>query len=620
MIALSQMIHFHIYVDGQHNKGRDVHSALEALYSTHRNMCDAVSQMRFSSAISAGYCFFSFDVGKIDVYSLEAMLLAKDLDLPNYLAAIKLTDCYRYAYVGDWNNCEQVIADLLPFLESPRVVTENKLGIMMVQASVLVMQGDFVNYQHKKYWLLDASGSDVSLSVIPQFLAIYDIVMHIAHEKYAWARTSVRKGLEAWGPGCTPHLQSQLWQYKALLEAIGGNRDAALSAARESRRQRLVVGSGRYDAINLLVLGIVYLLLDDFDGADKHFDCAHTTIITLGDEHLLASLRMNRAYMYLLCGQKEKARFELVNALAQMKKNGYLFFFGWVPVVMKTVLSAAVKFGIEVEFVRRLGRERMGLTWDINGVVQPILFARVMGEFSLHIDRKKIIHESDLSPLQRSMIALILISPGYYLPQQEVQEALWPDAAPEKSRSSFDTLLSRMRKTLNARLSHSLERNYLQLQKGLLKLEHTDCDLHRFRCLANQALDASQKGQRWRAENFCYRAMQVWQGMPFSMLAVREYVESTRIDIERLYLKIVKMWSSILSDYQRPYEAIELLEQALEVVPIDQDLVKKLYHLYVLTKKPIQAARTVEHYRHALQRDGFAIYDIEDALDCLWVG
>lgn len=619
MAVLAQLIHFHLYVDGRHNLGRQHLHRLEELFLKSREQLNTLALMRFANAIAGGYCFFEFNAAKIDLYSDLAMDYARNLDLPSYLVSARVVNCYRHSFFGNWPAFQKEMEQALPLLGSPRVGLEHKIGLTMAQISVLIMMGDFANYQRKKSWLLEAVGKDVaSLSVIAPFLTIYDTNMLIAQDKQREAGDLIHAALREEGPGRFPHQRSQILHFAALLAALNGNQEQALAAAAESRRLRLEVGAGRFDALNQIILGATHALIEDFEVAEDYLSAAIETVESLREEHLLAAACFNRAYVSLRRGQDREARADLARGLAQMKAHSYQFFFGWVPRIMTPLLQFAVDNAIESDTARALAKSRFYLGLSVGQPAVPLLQFRVSGEFTVLIREQKVAGNADFTAIQRQCLALLVCTPGQCLTQEQLQTTLWPDSSPEKARSSFDTMLSRLRKTLGELLGAHPVKHYLVLQKGLLGLMHVETDIQRFRTHADRALAATRKEEYWQAENHFHQAMLAWHGQPFALLPANELIDHARFELEHLYLKTVQIWARLLAGQGRVKDAIELVTVALFLNPTDHELVKALYQLNVQAGLPTQAAKVLQNYRASLEREDYLPADIDDIIESLW--
>jgi len=619
MLTLAQLIHFHLYVDGRHNWGRLHLFRLEELFRKNRDHLDPIALMRFANAIAGGYCFFEYNAEKSDFYSNLAMEYARNFDLPNYLATARAVHCYRYSFFGNWRAFHDEMERALPLLANPRVSLEHKLALIMAQLSVLIMTGDFANYQRKKAWLLEAVGKNLaSLSVVAPFLAIYDANMLIAQGKHLEAKDLLNNALNENGPGNSPHQCSQFLHFSALLAALDGNVAAAQEAAEESRRLRLEVGPGRFDALNLIILGAAQALIENFNAAEEHLTRALETVKTLREEHLTASAYFNRAYVWLRTDKQKQLKQDLTAALLQMKTHGYQYFFGWVPEIMVPLLQTAIDQGIEADYARKLAKSRLGLFLSANEPALPLLRFRVGGVFGVFEGDRQIASLDDFSAIQRQCTALLISAPGQCLSQEQLQTALWPDSPAEKARANFDTMLLRLRKSMALLLGPGPVKNYLVLQKGVLRLEHADIDIQTFREHAQLGLVAARKEEFWRAENHFHLAMAAWNGRPFEHFSAHETIDQVRFELESLFQKVSEVWARLLAVAGRLEDAVSTVENALKLNPTEHVLVKSLYQLNARAGHPSRAAKVIQNYRDSLHREDYLPAEIDEIIATLW--
>ena len=81
------------------------------------------------------------------------------------------------------------------------------------------------------------------------------------------------------------------------------------------------------------------------------------------------------------------------------------------------------------------------------------LIVKTLGKCELHVAERRFSWAEEFSPAQRQLMAMLVASKDGKVSQEEVQTELWPDSSSSRARSSFDSLLSRVRKTLDESLA-----------------------------------------------------------------------------------------------------------------------------------------------------------------------
>jgi DNA-binding SARP family transcriptional activator len=229
------------------------------------------------------------------------------------------------------------------------------------------------------------------------------------------------------------------------------------------------------------------------------------------------------------------------------------------------------------------------------------------------------LQEGVWSPGQRAFWALLLSTEELSLPQERMQLGLWPESSEDRSRASFDTLLSRVRRVLDAACHPLSAKNYLDLKRGVLALHNCHPEDGDFSKEIVSGLRLARQGRPWQAGNQLFRALRLWRGGYLSRLGVDdEQLLARRSELERLYLRGVLALGGLLVAAGRGGEALDLYNEALRVDPTQHDLVKALYDLHSRGSSPGSARRVLEQYRKALARAGYAPEEIDAIVESLW--
>jgi LuxR family maltose regulon positive regulatory protein len=212
-------------------------------------------------------------------------------------------------------------------------------------------------------------------------------------------------------------------------------------------------------------------------------------------------------------------------------------------------------------------------------------------------------------------MAMLLAAPDGKVSQDEVQLALWPDSLPSRARSSFDSLLSRVRRTLDKALEPFDSKKYLVVKRGYLFLENARIDCHEFRRLARKGTQQVAAGDFWPAEITFSSAFSLWQGtfLPggFGVDAASVFQD----DMEQLYLETSLTFARLLAESRRYQPAAKLLRGALRFDPANDSVTRLLYQLCLAGDNLGQAKQVLKQYTEALIREGFHKDEVQEALD-----
>jgi DNA-binding SARP family transcriptional activator len=217
----------------------------------------------------------------------------------------------------------------------------------------------------------------------------------------------------------------------------------------------------------------------------------------------------------------------------------------------------------------------------------------------------------------RNLLGLLLTSPQMRICKDEIQLALWPESPPEKARSSFDSLLLRLRKNLENALKPHAIGNYLVLQRGILCLNNCRVDSVEFLRAALRGMESRKKKNPAAASIAFAEALQWWGGPFLAGTSEIERLHDFKESIDHLYVEVVLGWSEILLLEGEHETANRILTQALPFDRTNDDLVRACYLSYLATHNPAKASEVLRQYEESLLRAGFSAREIQEILENL---
>ena len=239
-----------------------------------------------------------------------------------------------------------------------------------------------------------------------------------------------------------------------------------------------------------------------------------------------------------------------------------------------------------------------------------VLEIKCLGRCEFQLGGRAIACAERFSPAQRMLIAALLAAPDGRVSQEEVQAAFWSDSSPARARSNFDSLMTRLRKTLEQELPGLEVRRHLLLRRGIICLEQVRIDAHEFRRLAGRGLQQAKAGDLWPAEVSFSAAFGLWQGTFLPGDFGSETAARYRQELEQLYLEASQIYARILAHGGRHQEAVKLLRYALRYDPGHDAITRLLYRLLLATNQLAQARQLLDHYAELLAREEFNAEEI----------
>ncbi len=245
------------------------------------------------------------------------------------------------------------------------------------------------------------------------------------------------------------------------------------------------------------------------------------------------------------------------------------------------------------------------------------LLIKTLGRCELQFDGRRLLWSEDFSPAQRQLMAMLVGSANGRVSQEEVQAELWPDSSTTRARSSFDSLLSRVRRTLDEALTPFDSKKHLVLKRGFLGLENCRIDAHEFRRLARKAAQQVASNELWPAEITYSSAFSLWQGRFLPGNFGSDLAVGFQDELEQLFLVASQTFARLLADTGRFQQAARLLRDALRYDPANDEIVRLLYQLCMVQDNPGQASQILKQYGEALAREKFSVGEIEEILEDL---
>jgi DNA-binding SARP family transcriptional activator len=304
--------------------------------------------------------------------------------------------------------------------------------------------------------------------------------------------------------------------------------------------------------------------------------------------------------------------------LELMIKTGFDYFWGWESGCMLTILTEAVRRGIEPEFANRLAEQRLGTSIILEQEAVPIIQVRTLGRFSIGIESTELFTIQDFSSHQREFFGLLISSPDLRISQDQVQLALWPDSPPDKASKTFYTLISRLRKALAQKLPDPT--SYISVEKNFVQLVNARVDSVHFLDCARSGLNFARRELWWQAGNAFYDALSCWNSFSNSEYFFTEQSLAYTDEIISTLRKICLTWATALEHFNQLDEAIALLEKTGRILLADEEIVSFQYQLYTKKKNPLKARTLLDNYKQELLGIGYTAEEAEEIKRELFLG
>jgi two-component system phosphate regulon response regulator PhoB len=241
----------------------------------------------------------------------------------------------------------------------------------------------------------------------------------------------------------------------------------------------------------------------------------------------------------------------------------------------------------------------------------PVLEIKTLGRCELRYAGETLVWSDQFTPTQRLLLTTLLAAPDHRLTLAEVQAGLWPELTAGRSRATFDSLMTRLRRLLEQTLATIDVRQHLALRRGILSLERVQIDACEFLRLTERAGELLERNELWPAELAFAAAFRLWQG-PFLPGAFGcDAAGQLQDRLEQQYLDASQQFARLLAETGRINEGLKQLRTAQRYNPIDDSTTRLLHRMLLAQGQPAQARQLLVRHAELLTRHGFGQREIK---------
>ena len=612
LLALSQQVLFYWVVAANLKMGAMLLPRAEELYHRLEAQLPLFAKVVVARNIAAGYCYFHCDMIAARRYSAVARELAIKLQSKGLEASAILVQSYENFLLGRRKINRVELEKAYGLLLDPQVATVYKMGFGSMLIDDLQLHGDFANYFVQKEHMLALVNHEIlSQTIVGPFLYVWDIGILVSQGKLRDALAKMDEGIRSGPVAETPHMLSQLLHWKAYILAHLDEPEAALKAARKSLLLRGDAGGPFYEILNRILLGTVFARVGLHEKAEEILTQALAEAKRYRILYLRAACLLHRANAYGLVGKIEAAVHDVGEGLRLMKENDYGYVLGLTPEKLENLLQLAAQHNVEVEYACGIARERLRTTFAKGGRMVPLLSVRMFGGFHLELGGQVVLAADEMTPLQCRMLKLLATANNMKMGQEAIQLAFWPESKSEKARSNFDSLLSRLRKSLRSVMGQYPVEDYLVLQQGILSLQNCVLDAKIFRQTATKGLQHARKNEWWQAANCFEAAVNLWQGSMGAWVIEDDQVHEFVGELQHLMIGVASTWGKYLASASRADQALAILQKGLKIDPTELNLVRLTYRLHRREGDLMKAKTLLKEYEQNLIAEGLDFPELQ---------
>jgi LuxR family transcriptional regulator, maltose regulon positive regulatory protein len=200
-----------------------------------------------------------------------------------------------------------------------------------------------------------------------------------------------------------------------------------------------------------IYLGAAFILMEtgEMEAARKQID-AHKAMPETPSAILKYTCLIAEAALALKEGAPQGLD-RLREALVLGRKKGFISpLFSWIPSLMSRLCGAALEAGIEVEHVRHIIKSKNLAPGEPipNAWPWPVK-VQTLGGLLITIDDVPLRFTGKVQKRPLALLKFVVAAGGADVPQELIEDTLWPEAEGDAAHDAFKSALARLRKLLN---------------------------------------------------------------------------------------------------------------------------------------------------------------------------
>ncbi|WP_303851602.1 AAA family ATPase [Seleniivibrio woodruffii] len=400
------------------------------------------------------------------------------------------------------------------------------------------------------------------------------------------------------------HMAALLLGFKAMILAYECDENAA-SVAEASLKARSCEVNNFFTAFGEAAAGAAYTFIGNHKKAILHLTKAANQEKNPVNDNAAACAHSYLSYLFNNIGDKMRAREHAIFCIKLMKKIGYTHLSGLMPeVLLNTCIYTANEPSVSA-FSVDLAFQKLDTAFDKNTRPIPVMHITALDNLSISFGQNTL-DCSDISVQFRTMLAIILSSPGFTIDQEQMQVFLWSESSRENARRSLDNLLSRFRKLLADTFSGIDPKNYITLQNGMLKIHNIKCDSERFNLLIKTASESYSRGEYISAAISIAEAETLFKGRFFDGITDVLPVESKRRETDVSFMNMLKLMNSLHYFMPEIFSPETLFDRFFSVFIHETDMVAMTYSFYAQNGKIQKCRNVLDKFSEFLDREGYS--------------
>ncbi len=564
--------------------------------------------------IALGYLYFLNDFKKTRHYNDLTRELARQSMLPNMLLSAQLASGWADNMSGELDKAIGVIEYNYRLISRKELGFHNRMQLFLFQLDITRSVGGINNFINQRDEFVGWAGAaTIDRTFAAPWLVLWHIELACKDGDFDTVRKICESKRDTFSFQAVSNFRGELHAWLALQCAVTGQETERIPSLLGETQEWLNQGGASpfHFSKAMLLTGNVYRILGQYDEALQCFQKAQAIAQGSGIPHLFCRSLLNQALIYDILSDREKMTQALQSGLEILtQETRYTLMSGFYPEIALRVLRLAHDAGIQPEFCKKYAWEHLGTALSAKKNI-PLLSIRILGGFGLALSGELARDISlELSQIQRKFFGLLLATKTLSAGQLQLQTELWPEIPESKARQRFDTLMSRLRKSLAPVVSPHDAEDYVLLEKGVVTLTHCRVDASEFCALVEQGRRYLNQGAWWQAGNHFTHALDLWKGGPAVELLDLRQGTLTEQPV-RCLTSMAEAWRPALLELGRNEQALAVCETAWNEDKANHNLTRHLYEIQIAAGAIAQGRRIVDAFATASRELGLNEGDVE---------
>lgn len=376
--------------------------------------------------------------------------------------------------------------------------------------------------------------------------------------------------------------EANFYHYCSAWAALCRN-DLAHAFTHTEHCMRLSEGSGNPWSLSLacVLKAHVAFAFGEPGKAMRYTTQAHSIGIKSKNQFTPFICLMTKGYFHLKQGRDLRALESIREGLRMGRERGFVSLFMSQDDVLKTILSKAIKSGIEKDYTKYL-ITRNGIipepSSDSDEWPWPLKFF-TFGGFGIMKDGRPVRFSGKVQQKPLSMLKALIAFGGKGVTEELLADMLWPEADGDSAHSAFGTTLWRLRRLLGIDKA-------IRFQEGRASLDTRYCwaDLWAFERLIDEAdalsNDMMKRSDRDRFARIAGRAIKMYAGA-FLPDGNEPWAVSIRERLRNKFLGSVRRLGRCHEEAGEVEKAMECYQKGLEADDLAEDFYRRIMRCHL---------------------------------------